>query len=523
MSASEATSKPTPFSKEGQPPAEGEVTILVRNLVKRFPGVVALDHVKFDLKRGEVHALLGENGAGKTTFVKILYGIYVPDEGEIYVDGKRVTFTSSLDAIRHGISLVSQIPQIIGSLTIAENIILGLEKYGMMVKIRKVENFIREQSEKIGIKIDPNTEVWKLSYTQKQLVELLRAVLLGARVIMLDEAVTFLPIREKRKFYRFMHDFARQGGSVILITHKIPEAMEAADRITVLRRGKYVGTVTAKEATLDLIRRMMFGARSSEITYKRLPSSKPDDRVMLEAKDLWIMGDYGAFAVKGVKLQVRAGEVLGIAGVAGNGQLELIQAIVGLRKVRKGRILVRVNGDMIDVTNKGVGHIRKLGVGYIPDEPLKYGVSVENNIEENLAILPLIARTIINWRRMRTLAKKIIEEYKVVTPSSKTPVKLLSGGNIMKVLVSRELTVAKKMLVAYNPTRALDEVTAINVRKIIKDKVIKDRIAVIMASEDLDEIFQVSDTIAVMNSGRIVGVFPAEKADRDKIEKLMVM
>ncbi len=512
----------TSFS-QSQPHLGGEITILVRKLVKRFPGVLALDNVKFELRKGEIHALLGENGAGKTTFVKILYGIYIPDSGEIIVNGKKVIFTSPLDAIKHGIALVSQIPQIIGSLTVSENIILGLEKYGMMANVRKIENYIREQSKEIGIRVDPNTEVWKLSYTQKQLVELLRAVILGAKVLMLDEAVTFLPIREKRRFFKFMRRFAERGGSVILITHKIPEALEVADRISVLRRGKYVGTVEAKNASVDTIRKMMFGERSSQITYERLPLSKPSEKVVLDVKDVWVMGDYGAFSVKGVRLQVRAGEVLGIAGVAGNGQLELVQAIMGLRKVRKGKILIRTNGDVIDVTNKGTSKIRSLGVGYIPDEPLKYGVSMENNIEENLAMLPLISKGIIKWGQIRKKAQELINEFKVVTPSSRTPVKLLSGGNIMKVLVGRELSVAKKLLVAYNPTRALDEVTAVTVRKIIKDKVLKHKLAVLLVSEDLDEIFQVSDTIAVMSSGRIAGVFPAEKADREQIEKLMVM
>jgi len=506
-----------------QPPSTGETAILVRNLVKRFPGVLALDNVQFELRKGEIHALLGENGAGKTTFVKILYGIYVPDSGDIYVNGKKVIFTSPLDAIKHGISLVSQIPQIIGSLTVSENIILGLEKYGMMTRVRKVEDYIREQSKEIGIKIDPNTEVWRLSYTQKQLVELLRAVILGAKVLMLDEAITFLPIREKRRFFKFMRKFAEQGGSVVLITHKIPEALEVADRISVLRRGKYVGTVETKNVTIDTVRKMMFGERSTQITYERLPLSKPDDKVVLDVRDLWVMGDYGAFSVKGVKLQIRAGEVLGIAGVAGNGQLELVQAIIGLRKVKKGRITVTVGNRTVDITNKGTSKIRSLGVGYIPDEPLKYGVSMENNIEENLAMLPLIAKGIIRWKQIRERARELIKEFKVVTPSSRTPVKLLSGGNIMKVLVGRELSIAKTLLVAYNPTRALDEVTAVMVRKIIKNKVLKDRLAVLLVSEDLDEIFQVSDTIAVMNAGRIVGVFPAEKAEREQVEKLMVM
>ena len=494
-----------------------------RNIVKKFPGTLALDKVSIDIYPREIHALLGENGAGKSTLVKIFYGIYIPDEGDIFIQGKKVQITYPRDAIKYGISLVSQTPQIIERLTISENIILGLTKYGLISRIKNIHKYLIEEGEKLGIKIDPETEVWKLSYTQKQLVELLRAVILGAKVIILDEAITFLPLIEKKKFYKFMREFTSKGGAVILITHKIPEAIEAADRITVLRKGKVIGTVPKKEATIESIRKMMFGERVNEITYERLPLSQPLNETLLEVKDVWVYGDYGVYAVQGVSLKLRPGEVIGIAGVAGNGQLELIQSVIGLRKVDKGRIFIKSNGELEDITNKGTGRIRSLGVGYIPDEPLKFGVSMDNTIEENLAMLPTISKRIIRWRRIAELAKKLIDEYRIVTPSSRTQVKLLSGGNLMKVLVSRELEVSKKMLIAYNPTRALDEVTAIMVRKVIKSKAIKKKIGVLFASEDLDEVMQLSDTIMVMNSGKIVGVFPAEKAVREEIERLMVM
>jgi len=491
----------------------------VVNVTKRFPGVIALDRVNFELRRGEIHALLGENGAGKSTLVKILYGIYAPDEGEIYVEGKRVTISSPKEALRYGLALVSQTPQLIDRLTVAENIILGFTKYGLMSSTRKIYRRIIETAENLGIKIDPNVEVWKLSYTQKQLVEILRALLLGAKVLMLDEATTFLPLREKKRFYDFMRKFASWGGSVILITHKIIEALDVSDRITVLRLGKVVGTVRREKVTIDDIRRMMFAERAKEITYERLPTSIPEKEVALEVKDLWVLGDHGAYAVKGIDLKVKAGEVVGIAGIAGNGQRELVQAIMGLRKVSKGKIFIYGS----DVTNKSTMKVRELGVGYIPDIPMRYGIAPDNNIEENIAMLPIMAKGIIRWSKMRSTAQKLIEEFKIVTPSTKTPVKLLSGGNLMKVLVSRELMIARKLLVAYNPTRALDEATAIMVRKIIKNKALRDRVGVLVVSEDLDEIFQVSDTIAVINSGKIVGVFPGEKAVRDEVERLMVM
>ncbi len=503
--------------------------VQLRGITKLFPGgVVALDRVDLDIYPGTIHALLGENGAGKSTLVKILYGVYSPDEGEIIVEGERKIFTEPMDAIRSGIVMVSQSPQLIDILRITENIVIGLDRIEINGAAKKiwlwtrssiVEKLVRETADRLGMKLDPYIEAWKLSYTQKQMVEILRALILNAKVLILDEAITFLPIEEKRRFYTFIKRFAAEGGAVILITHKIEEAMEIADKITVLRRGKVIGTLDKAEATIDTIRQMMFGERSRLITHKRLPRGRPSDEKALEIKNLWVKGDFGAYAVKNAEITVRRGEVYGIAGVAGNGQKELIQTIIGLRRAEKGTI--RIYG--LDVTNKGVAAIRRLGVGYIPDIPFKYGISPENTIEENIAMLPVIASGIIDWERIRRIAEKLIEEYKIVAPSTKTPVKLLSGGNIMKVLVSRELLVAKKLLVAYNPTRGLDEASAMQVRRIIKQKVIENNIAAIIASEDLDEILQISDTIAVMNSGEIKGVFDAEKVEREKIEELMVM
>ena len=517
----EATSKPTNIFSSPPPSPSGiqEKIVEVRNITKRFPGVTALDNVSIDIRKGEVLALLGENGAGKSTLVKILYGIYTPDEGEIIVEGRKVSINDPKDAIGLGIVMVSQSPQLIDSLSVSENIIIGLKRYHVISPVSRVEEYVKKISEEVGIKIDPRVKVWHLSYTQKQLVEILRAILLGARVLLLDEAITYLPLEEKKKFYKFIRRFADQGGSVVLITHKIYEAMDVADRITVLRKGRVVGTVEKASTTIDEIRKMMFGERAKEISYERLPLSTPEEKYVLSIKDLWVRGDFGEFIVRGVNINVKAGEVVGIAGVAGNGQRELIQAIIGLRKVERGKIIFLDK----DVTNKGTKHLRKLGVGYIPDIPVKYGVSLDNTIMENLAILPTFANFYIDWGKIKDLAKKLIDEYKIMTPSPATPVKLLSGGNIMKVLVSRELTVARNLLVAYNPTRALDEATAIKVRKIIKEKAMRDKVAVLFASEDLDEVMQLSDRILVINSGKIVGEFTAEEAERDKIEKLMVM
>ncbi|ABN69245.1 ABC transporter related [Staphylothermus marinus F1] len=514
--AAEAENQKGFFSSPHQ---EGKDTILkVVGISKRFPGVVALDNISLEIEKGTVHALLGENGAGKSTFVKILYGIYTPDEGEIYVEGRRVTIASPMDAISLGIVMVSQSPVIIDRLTVAENIVLGVKRYGYYTRVSTAREKIIEVSKKVGVKIDPDMEVWRLSYTQKQLVEIVRALLLGAKLLLLDEAITYLPLEEKKKFYKFIREYADSGGTVVLITHKIPEAMDVADKITVLRRGKLVGTVSVREATVDQIRTMMFGERSGEITYERLLPGNPTQPI-LEIKDLWVRGDFGGLAVQGVSLTVRKGEVVGIAGVAGNGQKELLQAIVRLRPIEKGKIIY----DGVDITNKTTHYMRMNGVGYIPDLPAKYGVSIENNILENLGVLPNFVSETINWGKLKALAFKLIKEFEIKTPSPETPVKFLSGGNIMKVLVARELTTASKLLIAYNPTRGLDEATAIKVRRVIKDKVINQGIGALIASEDLDEVFQISDTIVVMNSGKIVGVFPADKAKREEVEHLMVM
>jgi len=498
-----------------------DIVLKVKNLTKRFPGVTALDNVNFELRYGEVHGLLGENGAGKSTLVKILYGIYTPDSGEIYIDGRKAVITSPIDALKYGLALVSQNPQLIDKLTIAENLILGLTKLGLMTPIRKIYGKLRELSEELGTEIDPNIEVWKLSYTQKQLVEILKALLLGAKVLMIDEAATLLPSNEKRRFYEFLRKFTLKGGSVILITHKISEALEVSDRVTVLRLGKVVGTVRPNEVSIDDVRMMMFGERIKEVSYYTEEQIKVlvRNKVVLDVKDLWVLGDHGTYAVRGVSFKVHRGEILGIAGIAGNGQNELVQSIMGLRKVVRGRIII----DGHDVTNRDTAKVRKLGVGYIPDSPLKHGIAPDGSIEDNIAMLPCIAKGIVRWSYIRSLARKLISEYDIVTPSTKTPIKLLSGGNIMKVLVSRELSIARKLLIAYNPTRALDEATAIKVRKMIKRKAWEEGTSVLLVSEDLDEVLQLSDYVAVMNSGKFVSLIPKERIVREEVEKLMVV
>ncbi len=495
--------------------------ISARGLWKSFPGVVALKDVSLDVLPGEIHAILGENGAGKSTLLKILYGIYVPDKGDLFFGGRRVVVTSPQDAVRNGLVLVSQVPQLIDSLTVAENLSLSLSQFGYVSSVRKVSKFLLEKGREYGVRVDPDIEVWKLSYTQKQLVEVLRALLLNAKVIAFDEATTLLPHAEKEKLYDFMKLFKSKGGSVLLVTHKIPEAMEVSDRITVLRRGEVVGTVRTSETTLDQVRYMMFGERLTQLNSGKYEKLGEKGSEVLVVRDLWVRSDYGVYAVKGVSFSVRKGEILGIAGVAGNGQLELIQALAGLRKSERGSIRLRINGNEIDVTNKGSTAIRRLGIGYIPDEPVKKGVSLDNSIEENIAVHPRLTRFLIRWGSVKSLATDLVREFNIVTPSTNTKAKVLSGGNLMKVLVARELTVSKVALVAYNPTRGLDEVSTRYVRRLIVSKAVSEGMCAVVASEDLDEIMEISDVIAVMNSGSFVGVFKSG-VSREEVERVMV-
>ncbi|MCC6032919.1 MAG: ATP-binding cassette domain-containing protein [Desulfurococcaceae archaeon] len=495
--------------------------ISARGLWKSFPGVVALKDVSLDVLPGEIHAILGENGAGKSTLLKILYGIYVPDKGDLFFGGRKVVVTSPQDAVRNGLVLVSQVPQLIDSLTVAENLSLSLSQFGYVSSVRKVSKFLLEKGREYGVRVDPDIEVWKLSYTQKQLVEVLRALLLNAKVIAFDEATTLLPHAEKEKLYDFMKLFKSKGGSVLLVTHKIPEAMEVSDRITVLRRGEVVGTVRTSETTLDQVRYMMFGERLTQLNSGKYEKLGEKGSEVLVVRDLWVRSDYGVYAVKGVSFSVRKGEILGIAGVAGNGQLELIQALAGLRKSERGSIRLRINGNEIDVTNKGSTAIRRLGIGYIPDEPVKKGVSLDNSIEENIAVHPRLTRFLIRWGDVKSLATDLVREFSIVTPSTNAKAKVLSGGNLMKVLVARELTVSKVALVAYNPTRGLDEVSTRYVRRLIVSKAVSEGMCVVVASEDLDEIMEISDVIAVMNSGSFVGVFKSG-VSREEVERVMV-
>ncbi len=497
-----------------------EPYIVLKNITKKFPGVTALDNVDLEFYRGTIHALLGENGAGKSTLVKILAGIYVPDTGKIYIDGVETVFASPRDALEKGIVLVSQSPMLIDRLSVLENLVLGFRDTGLFKPVNQVYSVLTKLFHEYGLKIDPGIEVYKLTYTQKQLIEILRALMLGANTLLLDESITYLPFTEKKRIFDFLLKFREKGGLVVVITHKIAEALEIADKITVMRRGRIVETIDAGEKDADYIRNLMFGGKTGqELAGRGYVASVEEHDIVLKVDDLWVRGDLGNYMVCGASFSVKKGEIVGIAGITGNGQVELFEAIMGLRRIEKGSIElfgVKING-------RDTGFIRRLGVGYIPDNPLRHGLSVENNIVENIALDPRYRGLWVKWELLEKNTVELINRYGIVTPNPYTPVKMLSGGNLMKTLIAREIESATRLLIAYNPTRSLDEYTAGLVKKIFIEKARREGVSILFTSEDLDDVLGISDRVLVMNSGRIVGEYVRGKIVRKEIEKLMVM
>ena len=509
---------------------KGDTIVLMKSITKRFPGVIANYKIDFDLKYGEVHALLGENGAGKTTLVSILYGIHKPDEGEIYVYGRKVRFKSPRDAIRLGIGMVHQHPRLVDSLTVAENIALGLKGVSLLRPLNEIEDLIREYSEKYHLKVDPRAKVWQLTAGEKQRVAILRVLISGAKILILDEPTTSLSPLEREELFNAIKVLVNEGTSIIFISHKLKEVLEISDRITVLRKGRKIGTLPASEATPEILVKMMLGEdRASGIrNFDMVPSKlslaaqRREEKTILEVENLYVIGDRGELAVNGVSFKVNSGEIFGIAGVPGNGQRELVEAIVGLRKVKHG--MIKING--INVTNKRADFISDLGVAYIPEDRIRYGLVLDLSVAENLILKdyrkrPFSGRLMLNTSYILKWCERLVRQYDIKTPNLATPVRHLSGGNLQRVIVARELSRSPKLIVAFHPTFGLDIAATEYVQKIlIQEK--KRGAAILLISEDLDEIMQLSDRIAVMFEGKFLDIIPVEKADVRRIGLLML-
>ena len=491
----------------------------MRGIVKRFPGVLANDHVDFDVQAGEIHALLGENGAGKTTLMKILYGMYQPDEGEIRINGQPVRIASPRDAIALGIGMVHQHFMLVETLTVAENVALGLpSSRGLLTDLDVVARRLRELGERYGLVVDPHAYIWQLSVGQQQRVEILKALYRGADVLILDEPTAVLTPQEVEELFAVMRQMAREGHGLVFISHKLHEVLAISDRITVLRDGRKIGTRPARETTKEELARWMVGR---EVRFHLEKEPARPGPVLLELEDVHAESDRGTPALQGVSLQVRAGEILGLAGVSGNGQRELAQVVAGLRPVTRGRVRLLDQ----DVTEASPAARMDLGLAYIPEERMKDGLIQEFTVAENLILRdhhkpPFSRKGFLHWPTVYAHSRRLIQAFRIKTPSVKTPARYLSGGNLQKIVLARELAREPKVILAAQPTRGLD----IGATEYVRERLLEQRTrgaAVLLISEDLDEILVLSDRIAVIYEGRIMAVMPREEATVERLGLLM--
>jgi general nucleoside transport system ATP-binding protein len=486
---------------------ERPVVLEMEHITKRFPGTVANDDVSFDLREGEVHALLGENGAGKSTLMNILYGLYHPDEGEIRIKGKRVQLGSPRAAIDAGVGMVHQHFMLIPVMTVAENIVLAQEpvRDGVLLDLRAAEERVRELSERFGLEVDPRARIDEITVGQQQRVEILKALYRNADILALDEPTAVLTPQEARELFEIVRGLTEQGTSIIFISHKLNEVAEIADRITVLRRGKLIETLPAAGATEASLARLMVGR---EVLLRVDKTEATPGEPLLSVHDLHVFDDRGIEKVRGVTFEVRAGEIIGIAGIDGNGQTELIDAMTGLRHVDAGTVVVEGR----DVTSLGVQDHFDSGLGHIPEDRQRRGLVLEFSIAENLAIHDYRSApdSRFGWlspSRLIERARRLIREFDVRGGGPKTPAGGLSGGNQQKVILAREIDRDPRVLIAAQPTRGLD-VGAIEFvhRRILEER--DEGRGVLLVSLELEEVLSLSDRILVMYEGEIAGEFP---------------
>jgi len=485
----------------------------LKGITKRFPGVVANDRVDFDLRRGEVHALLGENGAGKSTLMNTLYGLYHPEEGEIRLNGKPVRIGSPSDAIELGIGMVHQHFMLIPVMTVAENIVLAVEpRNGPFLDLAAAEKRVRDLSQRYGLAVDPGARIQRISVGQQQRVEILKALYRGAEILILDEPTAVLTPQEAHELFEIVRSLTEQGKSIIFITHKLNEVLEIADRITVLRQGKRIDTVPREGATQEGLARLMVG-REVVLRVDKTPAEPAEP--LLEVENLLVFDNRGLEACRGVSFQVRAGEIVGLAGVDGNGQTELIDALTGLRSPAAGHILVAQK----DITGASARERLDLGVGHIPEDRQVRGLVLDFSLAENLALHDFRKEPDSKWgwlypKRLIERAVRLLKEFDVRGGKPQTLAATLSGGNQQKVVVAREVSRDPKVLVAAQPTRGLD----VGAIEFVHNRLVQERDegrAILLVSLELEEILSLSDRILVIYEGRIVGEYGPDVSEEE--------
>jgi ABC-type uncharacterized transport system ATPase subunit len=490
----------------------------LRGIVKEFPGVRANDGVDFDLRPGEVHALLGENGAGKTTLMNVLAGLLHPDAGSIAIEGDVVDLRSPKDAIDRGIGMVHQHFRLVDRFTAAENVTLGWHTPRTLIHPRELEREIARLAEDYRMRVDPGRPIWQLSVGEQQRVEILKNLYRGANVLVLDEPTAVLTPQEAVQLFESLRGMAGEGRGIVFISHKLEEVMSVADRVTVLRRGRHIATVDKGDTSEAELARLMIGR---DLPRPAEPVPREPGAAVLRLEGVEADDERGLPALSGIDLEVREGEIVGVAGVAGNGQRALAEVVVGLRDVRAGRVLF----EGTDISRWGIRRRIEAGIGYCPEDRLRHGVAPSLSVQDNLIAKSygkhdVAGGFMLDVGAVRAHARALAERFDIRGADLDAPVSSLSGGNLQKVVLAREISANPRLLVAAQPTRGLDLGAAEAMRTLLLEQRDAGR-AVLVISEELDELLALSDRIAVVYEGRIMGTFPAHRADEEEIGLLM--
>ncbi len=501
------------------PSTQGDALMLeMRGITKRFPGVVANSDVDFAVLPGQVHTLLGENGAGKSTLVKILYGLYQPDEGTISFEGSAVQIDSPAVAINMGIGMIHQHFMLVDTLTVAENVALGLGKHLSLTNLKPIRQRIREVSSEFGLEVNPDAYIWQMAVGERQRAEIVKALYRNVRLLVLDEPTAVLTPPEVTDLFATLRQLTADGRGLVFISHKLNEVLEISDEITVLRDGKVSGRTSPANCTRESLATMMVGR---PVEFTRTLEAQTPGVPKLELQNLAVRGDRDELAVNDVCLQVRAGEIVGIVGVSGNGQRELAEAIMGLREIESGEVSINSQ----QVNSPTPKRVRALGLAYVPEERMKYGSIGEFTVAENLVLTdhdrpPYVRRGFLNLNSIAKASKKLVDDYSIRTPNTQTLTRNLSGGNIQKVVLAREFSSDAAVLLVAQPTRGVD----IGAAEYIHQQLLKQRAtgkAILLISEDLDEVMALSDRLIVMYEGAIMGQMPKQEATVERIGLLM--
>lgn len=495
----------------------GKTAVKMENITKYFPNVVANHEINFDVKFGEIHALLGENGAGKTTLMNILYGLYQQDEGEIYICGEKVKINSPKKAIKLGIGKVHQLFKQVHRHTVAENIALS-GSFSQIFPVKKIKDDFKEFSKEFGWKINLDAKIWQLSASERQQVEILKTLYQGGKILIFDEPTSVLTPKKAETLFKMLKRIRKQGYAIIYITHKLEEVLEISDRVTVLREGRKVKTLPTSNVEKRSLARLMVG---QEVLFDLEKEDLKRESPVLEVEGLHVRDDQGKMAVKGISFTVNKNEILGLAGIGGNGQRELIEALAGLRKVEKGEFYVSGKRS----TNAHPRKIKERGVAYVPEERTRRGLIPQMSVKENLILRdyyknPYCRRFLLNMNYVKKIAKERVNQYNIISPSIDTSVKLLSGGNLQRLILAREISRQPNLLIAAYPTQGLDIQSAEFTRKLILEQR-REGGAIFFTSEDLDEIMALSDRIMVIYEGQLMGIVTPKAVGKEELGLMM--